>query len=520
MQFPTTEFALFYAAVLLLWWTVPAQWRLARKLLLLAASLFFYAWWSWKFALLLVASALLNHTFALAIDRARHCAATTPSLPAQRGPSLPQRGPSLPQRGPSLPAKRLVRFAVLANLLLLALFKYAGFLLLDVLSPAAAAICRAIGPEAVQSLVDFQTDHTIPLVAKIVLPIGISFYTFQAIAYLVDVARGTVRPARSALDFLNYLAFFPKLCAGPIARPAELLPQMENPPAADARIDSGRAVWLIVFGLLKKTILANYLAEHLVDPFFNYAGSLGAADALLAAWGYSVQLYLDFSAYTDMAIGLALLLGFTLPVNFDAPYLARTLQDFWRRWHISLSSWLRDYLYIPLGGSRSGVARTYLNLFLTMLLGGLWHGAGWMFLLWGGLHGAYLAVERLVLRRLPVVSAAPVRFLQRLWTFHVVTCLWLFFRLGTGGLGLQGAGEVFGAFARISAPACLFKGATPVILLVGFLCQFADAHRPRALWNLFNRLPAPMQGIAAAILLTLVLGLGPSGVPAFIYFQF
>ena len=512
MQFPTTEFAIFYAAVLLLWWTVPAPWRLARKLLLLAASLFFYAWWSWKFALLLVASALLNHAFACAIDRARHC--------AEGAPSLPQGGTSLHQGGSVIAAKRLVRLAVVANLVLLAFFKYTGFLLLDVLSPAVAAVCRAIGPGAVQVFVNFQTNHTIPLVAKIVLPIGISFYTFQAIAYLVDVARGTSRPARSALDFLNYLAFFPKLCAGPIARPAELLPQMENPPAADARIDSGRAVWLIAFGLLKKTVLANYLAEHLVDPFFNNAYALGAADALLAAWGYAVQLYLDFSAYTDMAIGLALLLGFTLPVNFDAPYLARTLQDFWRRWHISLSSWLRDYLYIPLGGSRRGVARTYLNLFLTMLLGGLWHGAGWMFLLWGGLHGAYLAAERLVLRRLPAVADEEFRLLQRLWTFHVVACLWLFFRLGTGGLGLKGAGEVFGAFTRISVPAYLFSGTTAAILLAGFLCQFADAHRPRALWNRFNRLPAPVQGLAAALLLAVILGLGPTGVPAFIYFQF
>ncbi len=491
MLFPTTEFALFYAVVLLLWWTIPARWRLARKLLLLAASLFFYAWWSCRFALLLVAVALVNHAFALAIDRAEE---------ARR--------------------RRLVRLAVVADVALLALFKYAGFLVVDALHPLLLALCRAIGPGAVQAFAAFQTDHAFPLVAQIVLPIGISFYTFQAIAYVVDVARGAGRPARSALDFVNCLAFFPKLCAGPIARPGELLPQMEEPPAADARIDSGRALWLVLAGLFKKTVLANYLAERLVNPFFDHADALGAADALLAGWGYAVQLYLDFSAYTDMAVGLALLLGFTLPVNFDAPYFSRTLQEFWRRWHISLSSWLRDYLYIPLGGSRRGAARTYLNLFLTMLLGGLWHGAGWMFLLWGGLHGAYLAAERFALRRLPAVSAAPVRFLQRVWIFHVVACLWLFFRLGTGGLGLQGAGEVFGAFARTSVPACLFTWTAVAVLATGFLCQLADAHRPRALWNRFNRLPAAVQGIVAAALLVAILGLGPTGVPAFIYFQF
>ena len=491
MLFPTTEFALFYAAVLLLWWTVPARWRLARKLLLLAASLFFYAWWSCRLALLLVAVALVNHAFARAIDRAAE---------ARR--------------------RRLVRLAVVADIALLALFKYAGFLVVNALHPLFQELCRALGPETLQAFVAFQTDHTFPLVAQIVLPIGISFYTFQAIAYVVDVARGTGRPARSALDFVNCLAFFPKLCAGPIARPGELLPQMEEPPAAEARIDSGRALWLVLAGLFKKTVLANYLAERLVNPFFDHADALGAADALLAGWGYAVQLYLDFSAYTDMAVGLALLLGFTLPVNFDAPYFSRTLQEFWRRWHISLSSWLRDYLYIPLGGSRRGAARTYLNLFLTMLLGGLWHGAGWMFLLWGALHGAYLAAERLVLRRLPDAASAPVRFLQRVWIFHVVAFFWLFFRAGTGGLGLAGAGEVLSAFARTGAPSTLFTGTAALVLAAGFLCQLADAFRPRALWDRFNRFPVLVQGLAAAVLLTLVLGLGPTGVPAFIYFQF
>ena len=495
MLFPTTEFALFYAAVLLLWWTLPARWSLARKLLLLAASTFFYAWWSWRFALLLLASAGLNHACALAVAR----------------------------RGDARARARFVRLAVVANLALLAFFKYASFLVVDALHPLLLELFRAIGPGTLQAFLDFQQDRTFPFVQEIVLPIGISFYTFQAIAYVVDVGRGACRPARSVLDFANYLAFFPKLCAGPIARPSETLPQMEDLPGREARIDTGRAVWLIVFGLFKKTVLANFLAERVVDPFFSHAGVLGAADALFGAWGYAVQLYLDFSAYTDMAVGLGLLLGFTLPVNFDAPYFSRTLQEFWRRWHVSLSSWLRDYLYIPLGGSRRGAARTYLNLFLTMLLGGLWHGAGWMFLLWGGLHGAYLAAERFVLRLLPRdrrPAPAALALVQRVWIFHVVAFFWIFFRAGTGGLGLAGAGEVFGAFARFSASSLLFSATALAVLAAGFLCQVADAHRPRALWDAFNRLPVLVQGIVAAVLLTLVLGLGPSGVPAFIYFQF
>ena len=513
MQFPTTAFAIFYASVLLLWWALPAKCALARKLLLLAASMFFYAWWSPPFALLLLASAAVNHAFAVAISR--HC--------AEGAPSLPQGGPSLPQRRPVIAAKRLVCLAVAANLVLLAFFKYTGFLLLETISPAAASVCRALGPGALQSFIAFQNNHTIPFVQSIVLPIGISFTTFQAIAYVVDAGRGACRPARSVLDFANYLAFFPKLCAGPIARPAAMLPQMEDLPGRDTRVDAGRAVWLIVFGLFKKTVLANFLAERLVDPFFAHAGVCGAADALLGAWGYAVQLYLDFSAYTDMAVGMALLLGFELPVNFDAPYFSRTLQEFWRRWHISLSSWLRDYLYIPLGGSRRGAARTYLNLFLTMLLGGLWHGAGWMFLLWGGLHGAYLAAERLVLRSLPHdrrPAPAALALLQRVWVFHVATFLWIFFRAGTGGIGLAGAGEVFGAFARFSTPSVLLSAMAIAVLVAGFLCQLADAHRPRALWDAFNRLPVAVQGLVAAVLLTIVLGLGPAGVPAFIYNQF
>ena len=499
MLFPTTEFALFFAAVLLVWWTVPARWPLARKCLLLGANLFFYAWWSWRFALMLVASALLNHALALAVSRRADAAARA----------------------------RLVRLGVAANLALLAFFKYAAFLLVDVLHPVAAAVCRAIGPDAFDALVSFQAERTFPLVQSIVLPIGISFYTFQAVAYVVDVGRGACRPARSAIDFANYLAFFPKLCAGPIARPAALLPQMEEPPRDGSRVDAGRALWLVVFGLFKKTVLANFLAERLVDPFFAHAASAGAVDALLGAWGYSVQLYLDFSAYADMAVGLSLLLGFELPLNFDAPYFSGTLQEFWRRWHISLSSWLRDYLYIPLGGSRRGAARTYLNLFLTMLLGGLWHGAGWMFVLWGALHGAYLAAERFVLRRLlpPGAAPRPASALRRLagqvWIFHVVTALWLFFRCGTGGLGLRaGAGEVFGAFARFGLKPVLPSATAFAVLAAGFLCQFCDAARPRPLWDRLGRLPAPVLGALAALALVLVLGLGPTGVPAFIYFQF
>ena len=231
----------------------------------------------------------------------------------------------------------------------------------------------------------------LPILA-IALPIGISFFTFQAISYVVDVYRRVIRPA-TFLDFAIYEAFFPHLVAGPIVRAREFLPQLVTP-RNPRTIPAGPAVFLIAGGLFKKIVLADLLATRIVDPVFGSPEAHSAQEVWLAIYGYAVQIYCDFSAYTDMAIGLALLLGFRFPQNFDRPYAARSLQEFWRRWHMTLSRWLRDYLYIPLGGSRGSSAKTYRNLMLTMLIGGLWHGASWTFVIWGGIHGTGLALER------------------------------------------------------------------------------------------------------------------------------
>ena len=499
MLFPTTAFAVFFFGVFQIHWAL-AGFPRARKAFLLAASLFFYGFWSWKFALMLLASALVNHAAATRIE----------GLAASGAAERPRR--------------RLLVAVVALNLGLLAFFKYAGFFFADALFPLLRPACVWLGPEAVAWLVRVQ-EEVYPWLAKIVLPVGISFFTFQALSYVVDVHRRHVAPARSWIDFANYLAFFPQLVAGPIVRARDLVPQMEAMPGRTTPIEAARAVFLILVGLFKKTVVANALAARLVDPVFAWPEIHSGPDLLMGVYAYAVQIYCDFSAYSDIAIGSALLLGFHFPANFNAPYAATTLQDFWRRWHISLSSWLRDYLYIPLGGSRGGGGRTAANLFLTFLLGGLWHGAAWTFLLWGAFHGAYLVVERQVrgwLRR-PGKSAPPssfaVAWLGRIWIFHVVCFSWILFRGGR----VENVGAMLeGLFRwRAAVPAVESWGALSVVLVaVGLATQGLDGDR---LWRVARKVsawPAWALAAGAAVALTLILALGPEGVAPFIYFQF
>lgn len=491
MLFPTLAFAIFLGVVLALYWTLPERGTL-RKWALLAASVFFYAWWSWKFALFTLASAAFNHGAALLIASASS---------ARRRRSL-------------------MIAAIAVNLAILAFFKYAGFLFMQGFHPLAVVCCRPFG--AVESLLDFE-DAVLPFIERIVLPIGISFYTFQAIAYVADVASGKFRPAASLLDFANYLAFFPKLCAGPIVRPSDLIPQMESLPSRATPIDNGRAATLILGGLFKKVVVANWLSQHLADVVFTNPEAFGTIDALLGIYGYTIQIYCDFSAYSDIAIGVALLLGFHFPDNFRAPYISTSLQEFWRRWHITLSSWLRDYLYIPLGGSRCAKWKVHRNLMLTMLLGGLWHGAGWSYVLWGAIHGLGQVIERPFNRKRQ--DGAPPRpiavsVLRGVITFHVVAFAWIFFRAGAiDAEGLTTVREVLAAIVRPGASTLLSPLAI-FFLVLGFALQLLDGETPRRLWNAFNRLHPALQGLLAAIILTIVLGFGPAGVAPFIYFQF
>jgi alginate O-acetyltransferase complex protein AlgI len=503
--FPTIRFALFFAVVL------PASWllmphRIRWRFFMVGASWFFYGAWDWRFVGLLAASTLWNQVAATAIERADD--------------------------------QRRRRWwligALVVNLGVLGWFKYVGFFV-----DSSYGLLRLFG---------FEGDT--PYV-HVVLPVGISFFTFQAISYVVDVYRQKIRSSH-LLDFAVYLAFFPQLVAGPIVRAAEFLPQLRQ--RRNAReVDASLAFWLIAAGLFKKVVIASYLAEEAADPLFALPHQHGGLEAVVGVYAYAIQIYADFSGYTDIAIGLALLLGFRFPLNFNSPYAAISLQDFWRRWHMTLSRWLRDYVYIPLGGNRVGGAATYRNLMITMLLGGLWHGAAWTFVIWGAIHGGGLAAERWLGERTrdPVLegpppevvptdgSAAPDRdanvlvdvrptrpaigsrdhsvgiWLRRFLTFNLVCLAWVFFR----ATSFDNAWDVLGAVAGGSAG----TGINPMVVVVIGLMLAAQLV-PRDLVTTaqasFSRWPVLAQGAALAGVLTVIDVLGPQGIAPFIYFQF
>ena len=466
MSFPTIEFAVFFVAVFILSWAFMPHPRAWRPFILLA-SYVFYGWVDWRWVLLLVSSSVVNTVAARVI-------ATSPSPRAR---------------------KHALIAAVCFDLGLLCTFKYLGFFVTQV-----DDFLDSIG-----------LGSPLPLV-QIVLPIGISFFTFQAISYVVDVYRGDTRAA-SLGDVAILQAFFPHLVAGPIVRANELLPQLRLP--RDPRsVLAGPGLFLVAGGLVKKTVVADELARRVVDPVFNDPLAHSGAEVLLAIYGFAAQIYCDFSGYTDMAIGLALLLGFVLPQNFNRPYLALSLQDFWRRWHMTLSRWLRDYLYIPLGGNRHGARRTYRNLMLTMLLGGLWHGAAWTFVIWGGIHGTALSVERWARERW-VGFRLPV-WLAWFITFHVVCLAWVFFR----SPNLTTAFDMLG---QIGA-----SGPSPLVTLpMVFLTVAAIAMQalPSGWWRQAEgwlvRQPVAAQGVAFGVLLVVAdAAVGQQGVAPFIYYQF
>ena len=343
MLFHTTAFAIFLVTLLAI--LVVVRQSQLRKLVILGASYFFYMWWNPIFVLPLLATTTIDFTIARMLDGEER--------PGRRG--------------------ALLLFSLTANLGLLAYFKYFNFFVRNLVD-----LAQALGFPFSLSL------------AELILPIGISFYTFHAMSYTIDVYRREIPACRSLLDFALFITFFPVLVAGPILRAKQFLPQLQQAVRLSMTLE---IALLIVRGLGKKVVVADNLAPF-VDLVFSDPDRWPSAIIWLATIAFSLQIYCDFSGYSDIARGLAMIFGFDLPLNFDRPYFARTPSEFWRRWHISLSTWLRDYLYIPLGGNRKGTARTYLNLMTTMLLGGLWHGASWNFVLWGFLHGAMLSIHR------------------------------------------------------------------------------------------------------------------------------
>jgi alginate O-acetyltransferase complex protein AlgI len=383
MLFSSLEFLIFFPIVLCLHWCLP---RAARRVLLLVASYLFYMTWNPPFVVLLLLSTGVDFQLARRL-----------MVETREGAR-----------------KLLVLASMCVNLGLLAYFKYARFLL-DNLS--------VLGVDASWRFED------------IILPLGISFYTFQTMSYTIDVYRRKIPAADSLLDFALYVSFFPQLIAGPIVRATEFLPQLAEPRERLRRIDVREGCELLLIGFFRKVYLADALGGF-VDAQLRQPAELDFVGSWVVMYCFAFQIYFDFSGYSSIARGLARLLGFELPVNFDVPYLARNITDFWRRWHMTLSSWLRDYLYISLGGNRGSQLFTYRNLMLTMLIGGLWHGAAWNFVIWGGLHSAYLAAHKLWLGRASKAKAAPdaPRWQGALGvaiTFHLVCITWVFFRLPT-----------------------------------------------------------------------------------------
>src|SRR5713226_8127502 len=348
MLFTNGNYFVFLAAVFFVYWLL-AAWRLPRIWLLLAASYYFYALWNPKFLALLILISTFDFLNALGIGKA--CSRTL--------------------------RKSLVGLSVSLNVGALFLFKYFNF----------------FGASLTDLLHKAGWHGSVPILSNLVLPLGLSFIAFRSLSYVIDVYRGTIDPTRRFVDYLTFVAFFPTIIAGPLARAKDLLPQFRTQPHLSNE-EGAQALFLIMVGLVKKIAIADFLANNLVDRVFDQPQLYSSVETLFAIYGYALQIYCDFSGYTDIAIGSALLLGLKLPANFNRPYAAENIADFWRRWHISLSNWLRDYLYFSLPGKRSKVF-PYGNLVVTMVIGGLWHGANWNFVVWGALHGFGLAFVRL-----------------------------------------------------------------------------------------------------------------------------
>jgi len=476
--FPTIDFAIFFAIVFIGNWLL-APFTRTWKLFILAASYVFYGWWDWRFVFLLAVSTVFTAV----------------------GGEFVFRAPSASRRKTALIA------TLVAELGLLAWFKYYGF--------ASVSIDNALHRLGLHGTV-------VPLL-QITLPVGISFFTFMGLSYVIDIYRGTLRP-HTFLDVAVFVAFFPHLVAGPIVRSADLLPQIglanERNPRA---IDFPQAAYLIIGGLFKKVVLSSYVSTAIVNPVFASPSAHSGPEILLATYGYAVQIYCDFSGYTDIAIGCAMLLGFRFPQNFNAPYTARSMQDFWRRWHMMLSSWLRDYLYVPLGGNRGSRSQMYRNLMITMLLGGLWHGAAWTFVIWGAIHGVSLCVchARIHWRESHGIEKEPSRpwqiARQRFVTFHIVCFGWIFFRADTTANAFTLVRRLFSDWG---GPDPLVRWQVIAVIVFSLSLQYLPKNFARDAQIVFSRLSVILKGAVLASCMLIITTLGPPGVAPFIYYRF
>ncbi|MEL6778625.1 MAG: MBOAT family O-acyltransferase [Cyanobacteria bacterium J06597_16] len=474
MIFTEFRFFIFFAIVFGVYWALRSNgWR---KAWILACSYAFYGAWDWRFLSLIIGSTLVDYVVGLNLVKCDDSSKVNSSK-----------------------AKRSwLALSLCVNLGALAFFKYANFF--------------------ADSAVGFFSWMGLPVnsvTLGIVLPVGISFYTFQTLSYSLDIYAGQLQPKKNLLDLATFVAFFPQLVAGPIVRAADFLPQLEIARSFD-QVNVRACLTLFMVGFFKKACVSDNLAP-IVDKYFAAPDTFDAISSWIGVLSYTVQIYCDFSGYSDMAIACAGLLGYELCVNFNFPYFASSITDFWRRWHISLSTWLKDYLYIPLGGNRGGQWFTYRNLMLTMVLGGLWHGAAWTFVVWGALHGGALIAHKewsKLGKQIPILAKT-----SALWgvllTFYWVCITWVFFRADSFSSALT----VLQSFVLLRSPG----GEQLSLGLIGFLAVLLLLHwlTARQIWTrAVERLPSQLfavgYGFAAAIILTLV----PVGYTAFIYFQF
>ena len=469
MLFNSIAFAIFLPLVFTLYWL--ARERRRQNWILLVAGYYFYGVWDWRFLLLIWLTTIMDFLVGLWLG-------ATTSDRRRRG---------------------ILLISLALNLGMLAIFKYYDFFV-----ESAMRLMTSVGLEPN------------PPLLHVILPVGISFYTFQSLSYTIEVYRRRMEPTRSLLDFATFVAYFPPLVAGPIERAGRLLPRIQNPRTFPKPAAIRSALVLILIGLFKKVAVADSVSL-IVDDVFGGGGD--ATAHLVGMYAFAIQIYCDFSGYSDMARGTSRLFGIEIMRNFEQPYLSRSITEFWRRWHISLSTWLHDYLYIPLGGNKRGELRTYVNLILTMLLGGLWHGANWTFVVWGGLHGVALAVHRWLGGYVPRGALPPFKTRQIpsiLLTFHFVCLLWIFFRAPDIGSAWAYFGALFGGTwgpVNLDQLLVLTFGVAAVLALDISQARTGD-HAVLLRW------PRPIRGFAvAAFLLTIILWSGGEAQP-FIYFQF
>lgn len=398
--------------------------------------------------------------------------------------------------------KAWVFLSISMNLGLLGYFKYTNFL--------GGAIASLMGGQFTA--------------LDIFLPVGISFFTFQSLSYTIDVYRREIPPLKNFLDYAFFVSFFPQLVAGPIVRARDFIPQIRKPLYVSQEM-FGRGVFLILVGLFKKAIISDYISVNFVERIFDNPTLYSGVENLMGVYGYALQIYCDFSGYSDMAIGIALLLGFHFNLNFNSPYKSASVTEFWRRWHISLSSWLRDYLYISLGGNRHGKFRQYLNLFITMFLGGLWHGASWNFILWGSFHGIALALHKawmtVTKRKNGEERHGFRRVLGVVVTFHFVCFCWIFFRNADINNSMDMLGQIFTTFRPQLFPQ-LVEGYWRVfaLMVLGFLLHFAPDSWENAFCRGVIRLPFLGKAVMMVAMIYLVIQMKSSEIQPFIYFQF